>query len=181
MNKSDTGINDKSQGELCRWFTGSQRIVILGIGNPLRRDDYVGVMIVKKLKNHDLPYLHLFECETVPESFMQSIIDLNPSHILIVDAAMINLNPGEYKPVKPDELLETQAISTHMLPLKIFCQYLTQETKADMTLLLIQPENTSFGEGLTPTLEKTVIHVVKLLLEILRDKTNASSSLQERA
>jgi hydrogenase 3 maturation protease len=167
MNEYDTGIKSSVKNELRKWFSESQRIVIVGIGNPLRKDDYVGVMIVRKLKGNSIPHVHLFECETVPESFMQQIIELKPSHILIIDAAILNIKPGDYRLVKPDELLETQAVSTHMLPLRIFCQYLINETKAEMILLLIQPKDVSFGEGITPELEKTVTHTAKLLQKIL--------------
>ncbi|MGD8546076.1 MAG: hydrogenase 3 maturation endopeptidase HyCI [Candidatus Bathyarchaeota archaeon] len=177
MNESGTPISDGIVDELRLWFSGSQRIVIVGIGNPLRRDDYAGVMIVRKLKSYSLPQVHLFECETVPESFMQQIIELRPSHILIIDAAILNIQPGDYRLVRPDELLETQAVSTHMLPLRIFCQYLTHETKAEMLLLLIQPRDVSFGEGITTKLEKTVTHTVKLLQRILQDNSSTSSSL----
>jgi hydrogenase 3 maturation protease len=167
MNESDIGIKNSVEDELHQWFSKYKRIVIVGIGNPLRKDDYVGVMIVRKLKGNNLPHVHLFECETVPESFMQQIIELKPSHILIIDAAILNINPGNYRLVKPDELLETQAVSTHMLPLRIFCQYLINETKAEMILLLIQPKDVSFGEGITPELEKTVTHTAKLLQKTL--------------
>ena len=38
------------QDDLKRWFHGAQRIIIIGVGNPIRRDDNVGVQIVGGLK-----------------------------------------------------------------------------------------------------------------------------------
>jgi hydrogenase 3 maturation protease len=156
-------IEDKLQG----WFSGAHRVVIAGIGNPLRKDDFVGIKIVRDLKNKVPSSVHLIECETVPESFLESITEFNPSHILIIDAALLNLEPGTSKLVAPKELQERQVVSTHAIPLQIFCQYLTQTIEAKIALLVIQPEDTSFGEGLTQKLENTAKRVAKLLSRIL--------------
>ena len=149
------------------WFSCYRRVVIVGIGNPLRKDDFIGVLIVRGLKGRVPSSVCLIECETVPESFLESIIELNPSHILIIDAALLNLEAGASKLVSPEELEERQAVSTHALPLRIFCQYLAQTTEAKIGLLLIQPKDTSFGEGLSPELTNTAEHLVKVLSTIL--------------
>ena len=39
------------QGELRKWFVGADRIVVAGIGNPIRTDDFVGVKIVQNLQD----------------------------------------------------------------------------------------------------------------------------------
>ncbi len=159
--------NNEIEDKLQNWLSGFHRVVIAGIGNPLRKDDFVGVKIVRDLKNRVSPSVYLIECETVPESFMKPIIELNPSHILIVDAALLNSEPGALKLVSAKELKEQQVVSTHALPLRIFCQYLAQTTEARIALLVIQPKDTSFGEGLTHELENTAKRLSKLLSRIL--------------
>jgi hydrogenase 3 maturation protease len=154
------------QDALEKWFAGADKVVVAGIGNPIRRDDFVGVKIVQDLKGKVPKNVHLIECETVPESFMQEIVDLKPSHVLLIDAAVLGLKPGETRLVFPEQVTDFPAITTHMLSLRIFCEYITKMTEAKIALLLVEPENTEFGEGLTPEVQKTAEKITKILLEL---------------
>ena len=155
------------ENNLKNWFSNARRVVIAGVGNPLRRDDFVGVEIVRNLRNEVSQNVYLIQCETVPESFIQPIIDFHPSHILVIDAGLLSLLPGSLKLVEPKEITVTPAVSTHALPLQIFCEYLTKTTNAKLTLLIIQPRETSFGEGLTEELQKTAKYLTNLLPKFL--------------
>ena len=152
---------------LTEWLIGAERVVVAGIGNPFRRDDFVGVKIVRKLKNKVSNSVFLIEAETIPESFMQQITDFKPTHILLVDAAIINKEVGTAHLAETKQLMRTTSISTHTLPLRIFCDYLTQTTGAEIALLVIQPQDTSFGEGLTPKLKKTANNLAASLHKLL--------------
>ncbi len=153
--------------DLKNWLSNAQKVVIAGIGNPLRKDDFVGVEIVRNLQNKVSPSVYLIECETVPESFIEPIIEFKPTHVLIIDAAMLNLNPGSSKLIEPGQMVKQTAISTHALPLQIFCEYLAKTTGAEIALLVIQPKDASFGEGLTTELRKTAVKLTNLLSRIL--------------
>ena len=159
---------DEMEHDLQEWLSGAHRVVIAGIGNPLRRDDFVGVKIVRDLQDTVSSSVYLIECETVPENFIEPIIRFNPSHVLIIDAALLNLKSGSTKLLSSKQLMERQAVSTHALPLRIFCEYLARETKAKIALLLIQPRDTRFGEGLTREVQNTSDCIVKLLSRFLR-------------
>ncbi|MCW4007710.1 MAG: hydrogenase 3 maturation endopeptidase HyCI [Candidatus Bathyarchaeota archaeon] len=152
--------------DIREWFSSADSVVIAGIGNPIRRDDFVGMKIVQDLKNKISEKVHLIECETVPESFMQDIVDLKPSHVLLIDAAFLGLKPGEAKLVFPEQVANFTAVTTHVLPLRIFCEYIEKMTEAKIALLLIEPENTEFGEGLTPTVQATAEKLERILLEL---------------
>jgi len=152
---------------LKNWLSDVQRVVIAGIGNPLRKDDFVGVEIVRNLQNKVSQSVYLIECETVPESFIEPITEFKPTHILIIDAALLNLKPGSSKLIDPNQIAGQTAISTHALPLQIFCKYLANTTGAKIALLLIQPKDASFGEGLTAELRKTATNLTNLLSRIL--------------
>ena len=154
------------QQALEKWFEGAKRVVAAGIGNPIRSDDFVGVKIVQDLTGKVSDKVHLLECETVPESFMQEIVDLKPSHVLLIDAAVLGLKPGETRLVFPEQVADFPAVTTHVLPLRIFCEYITKMTEAKIALLLVEPENTEFGEGLTPEVQKTAEEIMKILLEL---------------
>jgi hydrogenase 3 maturation protease len=156
------------QEELKKWLTNAERVVVAGIGNPIRRDDFVGVKIVQDLKDKVSKNVHLIECETVPESFMQEIVDLKPSHVLLIDAAILGLKPGETRLVFPEQVVDFPAITTHVLPLRIFCEYITKMIETKIALLLIEPKTTEFGEGLTPTVQATTEKITKILLDLFQ-------------
>jgi hydrogenase 3 maturation protease len=154
------------QDELEKWFAGAKKVVVAGIGNPIRRDDFAGVKIVQDLKGKVPKNVCLIECETVPESFMQEIVDLKPSHVLLIDAAILGLKPGETRLVFPEHVTDFPVITTHVLPLRIFCEYITKMTAAKIALLLIEPDDTEFGEGLTATVQAAAEKIKKILLEL---------------
>jgi hydrogenase 3 maturation protease len=153
--------------ELKKWLSDAERVVIAGIGNPIRMDDFVGVKIVQDLRGKISDNVLLIECETVPESFVQQIIDFNPTHVLLIDAAILASKPGESRLINPEQLIGYPAFSTHMLPLRIFCEYLAKTTRASIALLLIEPKQADFGEGLTSEINASAQNIVNALLEVL--------------
>ena len=155
------------QKELKLWLSDAERIVVAGIGNPIRKDDFVGVKIARGLWEKVSNKVYLIECETVPESYIQPITEFNPSHILLIDAARLGLQPGSVRLFKPEQVNSYPAYSTHALPIRLFCDYLIKTTEAKIALLLIEPENTSFGEGLTRQIEATAQLIINALLKML--------------
>ena len=153
--------------ELREWLAGHGRVVVAGIGNPIRRDDFVGVKIIQDLRGKVSSNVSLIECETVPESFMDEITEFKPSHVLLIDAAVMQLKPGNVRLFDAEKVTIFPAISTHMLPLRVFCEYITKMSGAKIALLLIEPSNTEFGEGLTGEIEVAAENVTMNLLKML--------------
>jgi hydrogenase 3 maturation protease len=160
---------ERVKEELQRWMEHAEAIVVVGIGNQLRRDDYVGMKVVQDLTGKTSGNVMLIESETIPESSIESIIEFNPNRILLIDAGALGLNPGEIVFKESTTVLgpTRSAISTHALPLKLFCEYLERMIQAEIGLLIIQPENTDFGEGLSEHVSKAAEDLKKILLEIL--------------
>lgn len=154
--------------ELQKWLANHGKVVIAGIGNPIRSDDFVGVKIIQDLQGKLPRNVCLIECETVPESFMDEIVNLKPSHVLLIDAAVMELKAGEIRLFDAEKVTDFPAISTHMLPLRVFCEYITQMSGAKIALLLIEPGNTDFGEGLTPKVSTSAKQIIKILSGILK-------------
>jgi hydrogenase 3 maturation protease len=154
------------QEELEKWLINSERVVVAGIGNPIRTDDSVGVKIVQDLNGKVSERVYLIECETVPESFLEPIIEFKPTHVLLIDAAFLGLKPGAARLIDPERIAAFPAVTTHMLPLRIFCEYITKMTEAKIALLLIEPKNNEFGEGLNPEVQKAAEKITKVMLEL---------------
>jgi len=158
---------DTIEKDLKNWFANANKIVLAGIGNPIRKDDDVGLKIVQSLQGKVPENVCLLECETVPESYILDIEQFKPTHVLLIDAAFLGLKPGEARLLDTEEIKDFPAITTHMLPLKIFCEYVKQATGAKIALLLIEPTSIKFGEGLSNEVEAASERVSKLLLELL--------------
>ena len=153
---------------LQRWFSGVGKVVVAGIGNPLRMDDFVGMKVVQGLRGKvDTKRVFLIECETVPESYLQEIVDFGPTHVLLIDAAVMGQKAGTVRLVKPEQLVNFPAYSTHMLPLRMFYEYLVRTVSAKVMLLLIEPESTEFGEGLSDAVLKAAEEVERILVQCL--------------
>lgn len=164
-----TRENYDIEQELRKWLDGAERVVVAGIGNPIRSDDFVGVKIVQGLKAKVPERVMLIECETVPEAYLQQITEFEPTHILLVDAAILALRPGESRLVEPSKLADFQALSTHMLPLRLFCEYINAGTKAKISLLLVQPGNTNFGEEMSDDVEAASQRIAVLLSSVFSE------------
>jgi hydrogenase 3 maturation protease len=153
--------------QLQHWFSGAERVVVAGVGNPIRQDDYVGLWVAEQLAGKLPKTVLLLECETVPESSLQEIEEFHPTHVLLLDAAVFGRKPGETCLVEAKELEGASAVSTHLLPLKIFCDYVTQSVGAKVALLLFEPERMDFGEGLSAVVEASAVGAAKVLVELL--------------
>lgn len=153
--------------ELKKWFVDAKRVVLVGIGNPIRSDDFVGTRIVQILMGKVSKNVLLIECERVPESYLFEIEKFEPSHILLIDAAILNIEPGQAKLLSPNQVAGYSAVSTHTLPLRVFSDYLRDSTCAKIALLLIEPKNVEFGEGLSVELEAASKHLAGLLQNLL--------------
>jgi hydrogenase 3 maturation protease len=153
--------------ELKDWLAGAKRVIIAGIGNPIRSDDFVGTKIAQDLQGKVSENVCLLECETVPESYLLDIDEFNPTHVLLIDAAFLGLNPGEASLVDVEKVSNFPAITTHVLPLRIFCEYVKQTTGAKIALLLIEPKYVEFGEGLSAEVQGAAEQITGLLLELV--------------
>jgi len=158
-----------TEKELRKWLEGAGRIVIAGIGNPIRSDDFVGVKIVQDLKERVPDRVMLIECETVPEAYLQQITEFAPTHVLLVDAAILALKPGESRLIEPARLTDFPAFSTHMLPLRLFCECVNVNTKAKISLLLVQPGNTDFGEEMTDDVKVVAQEITAILQSVFSE------------
>jgi hydrogenase 3 maturation protease len=158
---------DEVEKALKNWLLDAEKAVVAGIGNPIRTDDYVGLKIVENLKGRLPANVLLLEAETVPESYLLDIEEFHPSHVLLIDAAVSGLTPGDANLVDTEKIGYSPAVTTHLLPLRVFCEYVKQATGAKIALLLIEPKSTEFGEGLTPEVQEAAERLTKILVRLL--------------
>ena len=158
--------------ELRRWLKGADKLVIMGIGNPMRGDDAVGLEVVERLKRWAPGWVTPIKCETTPENFLGVVEEQTPTHVLMVDAAHLNAEPGACRLVPPEWVVGS-AISTHKLPLYIAAEYIKRTTGARVAILAVQPACTQFNTELTKELKEAVERITKGLKEAIEEVNEA--------
>lgn len=141
-------------------------MALVGVGNPLRGDDGVGVKIIELLQEAPLEGVMLLNTETVPEAFTGKVAEHRPTHLLLLDAANFRGEPGDVKLIESSRI-GGQAISTHSLPLTIFISYIEKTMDSKVLLLGVQPRNIEFFTEMSPEVEKTAEKVAAMLRKIL--------------
>ena len=154
--------------QLKNWFSDRDNVVVAGIGNSLRGDDYAGLKIAENLQTKVSNNVCVIDCETVPENYLIDIQNFHPTHILLIDAALIGTQPGETKLVKATTIAGNSTFSSHGLPLRLFCEYITKLLPdVKISLLLIEPANMDFGYELSPQVQITVDMLTEVLQSLL--------------
>jgi len=77
---------------------GCKKIAILGVGSPLKSDDAAGIFIAGKIAEdfplENYPCLRVYIGESAPENFTGEIKKFMPDHLLVIDAADLEEEPG---------------------------------------------------------------------------------------
>jgi hydrogenase 3 maturation protease len=161
------------ESDLREWLKDAKRLVIVGVGNPIREDDNVGLTILQGLQGKLSGEVLLLECEMVPEGYLLDIEEFKPSHVMLVDSAVLGREPGDADLVKVTEVTAFSAVSSHMLPLRLFCEYVEKSTGAKIRLLLVEPKSMGFGESLTPELQMASGLLTEMLIRLLSPRFSA--------
>jgi len=173
--------SSKLRNQLYAWLKGYRRLVVLGIGNPLRGDDAVGLRIIQNLMGKVPDDVLLLECEMVPENYLSKIEQFKPTHVLMVDAAQLNEEAGASRLISVKEIAGT-ALSTHTLPLSFLAEIIQQNVGADVMLFGVQPESIEFREGLSSKLQEASREIADLITEVVKviSSRRASHRLEEK-
>jgi hydrogenase 3 maturation protease len=132
--------------------------LILCIGNREGGDDGIGPYIAQRLKAES-PQDIILDSGIAPENYTGVIKRYKPDRLILIDAAEMNISPGEIR-VIPPEKLGTMHISTHGIPLSVFIQYLEKEV-SHIIFIGIQPQ---IMQGTISTLvKKSGEELIKLL------------------
>ena len=132
--------------------------LLLGIGNPLRGDDGAGVYAALHLRAEGWQAV---DCGTAPENFTGMVRRLHPELLLLVDAAEMDLPPGEFR-VVPRDRIEDVAFGTHHLPLSHLMEFLCDATE-QILFIGIQPAVVEDREDLSPGVEKGIRRLLRLI------------------
>ena len=144
----------------------SGKVVVVGVGNPLRGDDAAGCLVAQALDG--APGVTVICAEEVPESYLGPITAVQPDVVVFVDAVDLAAATGSAAILEMDELASREA-STHRAPLGLVAEFLRHETGADIFLLAIQPAHLDFGDPVSPEVEESAGFMAQLLRALVKE------------
>jgi len=144
----------------------STRVVIIGMGNELRGDDGVGVEVVRRLKRFENKRLFVFEGGMTPEVFIAPACKKQPSHLLIVDAAELQMEPGSWRLLSGNEL-DAGLFTTHAIPATEVSAEIQRRCGSQVAFLGIQPKTRDVALQLSPECTAAVRDIVSTLQRLL--------------
>lgn len=154
--------------------------LILGLGNPLRGDDGVGPRLVEALNRNSLP-----EGVTALDGGTGGLDLLRLverwERVVIVDAADVGREPGEYVRFTPDQVRlkrSSKTLSLHHAGLSevlALAEALDLDLP-DMVILGVQPEMIGWREGLSPAVAAGLTALTEAVLQEIKGEDNAQDS-----
>ena len=122
--------------------------LVFTVGAVLRGDDAAGPMLARMIQDKPIDGWQLIDGEQMPEDFIAPVRRMQPDKLVLVDAAMMGLSPGEVRFLSRDDVLDNYMLSTHSLPLSFLLDELSL-CCSDITFLGIQPAQMDFAAPLT--------------------------------
>ncbi|MEM1514560.1 MAG: hydrogenase maturation peptidase HycI [Thermoproteota archaeon] len=159
------------ENELKSWLSGYQKLIILGVGNPLRGDDSLGLAILKRIRRKVPENTKIIYGGIAPENFISKMKMFKPSHVLIIDAALFGGEPGEARLILSEQIPDI-TVSTHAIPLNLLAWLIQKETNAKIALLGIEPKNLGLGEGVSREVREAIEKCARMLIDVINGGRN---------
>ena len=154
--------------ELLITASPTSKVALVGIGHPLRGDDYVGSYVMKgiiKARGSTLyDSVYLFDAEGNVERVVTKLSRISPNHAIFIDACEMGTKPGEMKLLSINET-EYPFFTTHGIPLKVLAEQLLMECR--VWVLAIQPKKTEFGELLSTEVHHAAGYISRFIASSL--------------
>jgi hydrogenase maturation protease len=142
------------------------RIVVIGVGNLLMKDEGIGIHAIKALQEIDLPSdVRLIDGGTSPDLIAYTRAG---DKMIIIDAARAGGEPGTIYRFKPGDLaLERGTLtSAHEMGVEenLNLMSLTGNRPRDTVIIGIEPREIDWGTELSPELESRMPEIVRVVL-----------------
>jgi hydrogenase maturation protease len=142
------------------------KVVILGVGNLILKDEGVGIHIIKEMKNKKLPVgVAALDAGTATLDLLSVICE--SEKIIVVDALRSGGEPGTVYRCLPEELMDTdkESLSLHevgLLDVLLMSQQLGGHA-------CVEPKKIEYGLELTPKVKAAVPRVIQAVFEELEE------------
>jgi len=135
--------------------------MLLGIGNELLGDDGVGPWIARVINGRE-GWIGI-DGGTAPENFSSLIRRERPDLLIIVDAAEMNITPGEMRLIPLNKIPKLTYFSTHTLSLAFLIEFLKEDI-GEILFIGVQPKAIALGCTLSPEVLSSAQRLINLIL-----------------
>jgi hydrogenase maturation protease len=147
------------------------KMLVLGVGNPFRRDDGIGPAVIQRLHaDTHLEGIDLLDGGIDGFSLIDHIQGY--AKVLVVDAVEMGEQPGAIRVFTPDEAIvkiQADALSTHGFGLAEVLAFMQKlDMRPEVRIIGIQANDVTVGEGMSPEVSSRiddVLEVVKNAIE----------------
>ncbi|HPX36184.1 MAG TPA: hydrogenase maturation protease [Mycobacterium sp.] len=140
--------------------------VVVGVGNPYRRDDGIGPAVADAVADRNLPGVRVLSCA----GEMTQILDAwaGAGIAVVIDAAAGG-TPGRVRRCGLDEFVDATPFSSHELSLhKTFeLARALDRAPAEVVVVTVDVADTGHGQGLSPPVAAALAEAVDVVLGIL--------------
>ncbi len=137
-----------------------ERLLVVGVGNPLRGDDAAGLVLGSAIAEA------LGACyiagEDVPEHYTDQMRAGPATQVLFVDAVDMGMPPGHIGLVRTDELDDT-SVSTHKVSLAVLARLVETMSGKRVRLLGVQPQSLGWGDAVSEPVREGVERFIRSL------------------
>jgi hydrogenase maturation protease len=156
------------------------RIVVIGVGNLLLRDEGIGVHTVRALQDIDLPRdVTIIDGGTAPDLIAYSRAG---DKLIIIDAARAGGEPGAIYRLHPEDLAPEsgEVVSLHELGVEqsLRLMSLMGNEPAEIIILGVEPKEIEWGTELSAELQSKIPQIVRAVIrEMGRDNSTERPAL----
>lgn len=144
------------------------KIVILGIGNALRSDDGVGSLLASRIKDK-VPYT-VYDAGSSPENYLGKIVKEKPDTVIVIDAVDFGGKPGEFRVLGAEDIKTVNLFFTHNASVTLMINYLQNNLKLDIIILIIQPKTVAFSDKLSQEVAESLSNLENWFYEAVKVK-----------
>lgn len=142
------------------------RIVVVGVGNMILKDEGIGIHAVKALQEIDFPAdVELIDGGTSPDLIAYTRAG---DKLIIVDAAKAGGEPGAIYRFLPQDLADEKASLTSAHEMGVVHNLklieLSGNAPREIIIIGIEPKDIEFGTELSPELQQKIPDIVKVIL-----------------
>jgi hydrogenase maturation protease len=149
-------------------------LLVLGLGNPLRGDDGIGSRAAELLQQRGLrDGVEALDAGTAGLDLLR-LLD-GPRRVIIVDAADVGLEAGQFARFAPDQVEfmgRAETLPTHEVGLAevLALARALERPLPEIVIFGVQPGSLEWGAGLTPEVEASLASLLEAVLrEIERE------------
>ncbi len=151
----------------------SEKIIILGLGNILLKDEGAGVYVAEQIEKMSLPEnVEVIDGGTASMDILMSMKDVKK--LIIVDALRGGEKPGTVYRLYPEDLFSApdSYMSLHQINVLegLILSKKTGNAPQETVIIGIEPKEIDWGLGVTPDIKRKIPDIINRVIE---EVTNA--------